>query len=127
MAQQQNSPSFTQQDGRNHQAHAVHSDTGVPIDPSIAAPSPTYPYNQHSPYAPNPDMSHSYSHPNSSMYAQARPDWAGYGQHGGPMTPGHPVYAQSPASQQAQQRPSQVSFCARDNPLTPLPLPCLLR
>lgn len=78
-------------------------------NPSIAAPSPTYPYGQHSPYAPNPDMSHSYSHPASGgMYAQPRPDWAGYGQHGGaPLTPGHPVYAQSPASAPPQ-RPNQV-------------------
>ncbi|KAJ4854273.1 uncharacterized protein T069G_11252 [Trichoderma breve] len=77
-------------------------------DPSIAAPSPTYPYGQHSPYAPNPDMSHGYSHQSGGMYAQPRPDWAGYSQHGAPpLTPGHPVYAQSPASA-PQQRPSQV-------------------
>ncbi|UKZ79078.1 C2H2 finger domain transcription factor con7, variant 2 [Trichoderma virens FT-333] len=77
-------------------------------NPSIAAPSPTYPYGQHSPYAPNPDMSHGYSHPSGGMYAQPRPDWAGYSQHGAPpLTPGHPVYAQSPASA-PQQRPSQV-------------------
>ncbi|KAM4062307.1 hypothetical protein HRG_009157 [Hirsutella rhossiliensis] len=77
-------------------------------NPSIAAPSPTYPYGQHSPYAANPDMAHSYSHPSGSMYAQPRPDWTGYGQHGGPpLTPGHPVYAQSPASA-PQQRPNQV-------------------
>lgn len=112
MAQQQNSPSMPQQDGRNHQAHPVKSDNDVPIDPSIAAPSPTYPYGQHSPYAPNPDMSHSYSHPSGGMYAQPRPDWGGYGQHGGaPLTPGHPVYAQSPASAPPQQRPNQV--CGR--------------
>lgn len=109
MAQQQNSPSMPQQDGRSHQAHAVNSDNDVPIDPSIAAPSPTYPYGQHSPYAPNPDMSHSYSHPGGNMYTQPRPDWTGYGQHGGPpLTPGHPVYTQSPASA-PQQRPNQVS------------------
>ncbi|KAL5084067.1 C2H2 finger domain transcription factor con7 [Trichoderma cf. simile WF8] len=77
-------------------------------NPSIAAPSPTYPYGQHSPYAPNPDMSHGYSHQSGGMYAQPRPDWAGYSQHGAPpLTPGHPVYAQSPASA-PQQRPSQV-------------------
>ncbi|PNY24648.1 Uncharacterized protein TCAP_05415 [Tolypocladium capitatum] len=77
-------------------------------NPSISAPSSTYPYGQHSPYAPNPDMSHSYSHPGSNMYTQPRPDWTGYGQHGGPpLTPGHPVYAQSPASA-PQQRPNQV-------------------
>ncbi|KAI5457734.1 hypothetical protein BGZ63DRAFT_363953 [Mariannaea sp. PMI_226] len=110
MAQQQNSPSLPLQDGRNHQVHSVKSDNDVPIDPSIAAPSPTYAYGQqHSPYGPNPDMAHSYSHPAGGMYAQPRPDWAGYGQHSGaPLTPGHPVYAQSPASAPTQQRPNQV-------------------
>ena len=112
MAQQQTSPSMPQHDGAAHHAHlthGAHSDSGVPIDPSIAAPSPTYPYGQHSPYgAPNPDMSHGYSHPSGGMYAQPRPDWSGY-QHGqAPLTPGHAVYAQSPASAQPQQRPSQV-------------------
>lgn len=80
-------------------------------NPSIAAPSPTYPYPppQASPYAPNPDMTHSYSHPNSGMYAQPRPDWTGYGQHGAsPMAAGHPgVYGHPPASA-PQQRPNQV-------------------
>ncbi|KAF4978032.1 hypothetical protein FDECE_18275 [Fusarium decemcellulare] len=110
MAQQQNSPSMPQQDGRNHQAQPVKSDNDVPIDPSIAAPSPTYAsYGQHSPYAPNPDMTHSYSHPsNAGMYAQPRPDWTGYGQHGAPLTPGHPVYAQNPASAPPPARPNQV-------------------
>lgn len=105
---QQNSPSLPQQDGRNHQSHPVNSDSNVPIDPSIAAPSPTYPYGQHSPYGPNPDMQHGYSHPSGGMYAQPRPEWGGYGQHGAPpMTPGgHHVYGQSP---QAAQRPNQVS------------------
>lgn len=121
MAQQQNSPSMPQQDGRNHQAHAVNSDNDVPIDPSIAAPSPTYPYGQHSPYAPNQDLTHSYSHPSSGIYAQPRPDWAGYGQHGGaPLTPqGHAVYAQSPASANPQQRPNQVSSGAKHLHLVP--------
>ncbi|TQV91857.1 hypothetical protein V2A60_006035 [Cordyceps javanica] len=106
---QQNSPSLPQSDGRSHQTPIVNSDTQVPIDPSIAQPSPTYPYGQHSPYAPNPDMTHSYSHPNSNMYAQPRPEWGGYAtQHGAaPLTPNHAVYGQSPASA-PQQRPSQV-------------------
>lgn len=112
MAQQQNSPSLpqlAQQDGRSHHAApAVKSDNDVPIDPSIAAPSPTYPYGQHSPYAPNPEMTHSYPHPGSGMYTQPRPDWTGYGQHGGAMS-GHPVYAQQAGSAQPQQRHSQVS------------------
>lgn len=113
MAQQQNSPSMPQHNGPSHQAHPVNSDNDVPIDPSIAAPSPTYPYGQHSPYAPNPDMSHGYSHQSGGMYAQPRPDWAGYSQHGAPpLTPGHPVYAQSPASA-PQQRPSQVRICVQ--------------
>ena len=108
MAQQQNSPSMPQDGRSHHQAHPVNSDNDVPIDPSIAAPSPTYPYGQHS-YAPNPDMAHGYSHPSGGMYAQPRPDWAGYSQHGGPpMTPGHPVYTQSPATA-PQQRTNQVS------------------
>lgn len=111
MAQQQsNSPSLPQQDGRNHQAQAAKSDNEVPIDPSIATPSSSYQYGQHSPYGANPDMAHNYSHPSGTMYAQPRPDWGGYGQHGGPpLTPGHPVYAHSPASAPPQQRASQVS------------------
>ncbi|KFA77044.1 hypothetical protein S40288_04731, partial [Stachybotrys chartarum IBT 40288] len=109
MAQQQNSPSMPQQDGRSHQAHAVKSDNDVPIDPSIAAPSPTYPYGQHSPYAPNPDMAHSYPHPSGGMYAQPRPDWTGYGQHGAPqLGPGHAVYPQAANATQPQQRSAQV-------------------
>lgn len=107
MAQQPNSPSMPQQDVRNHQAHADKSDSDVPIDPSIAQPSPTYPYPQHSPYAPNPDMAHQYSHPSGGMYAQPRPDWTGYSQHGAPM-PGQPVYGH-PGSGPPQQRPNQVS------------------
>jgi hypothetical protein len=109
MAQQQNSPSMPQQDGRSHQAHAVKSDNDVPIDPSIAAPSPSYAYPQHSPYGANPDMTHNYSHPSGAMYAQPRPDWTGYGQHGAPpMAAGHPVYAQQTGSAAPQQRPNQV-------------------
>ena len=107
MAQQQNSPSMPQQDGRNHQPHGVRSDNDVPIDPSIAAASPTYQYPpQHSPYGPNPDMAHGYPHPSGGMYPQARPDWAGYGGHGAsPMTPGHMYNSPSAAP---QQRPNQV-------------------
>ncbi|RDA82356.1 hypothetical protein CP532_2114 [Ophiocordyceps camponoti-leonardi (nom. inval.)] len=112
MAQQQNSPSLPQQDGRNHQAHAVRSDSDVPIDPSIAAPSPTYHYTQQSPYAPNPELAHNYSHQAGTMYGQPRPDWAGYGQHGGPpMATGHPVYGghqSAPSAAQQPQRTNQV-------------------
>ncbi|EGY14521.1 uncharacterized protein VDAG_05685 [Verticillium dahliae VdLs.17] len=50
MAQQASSPSLPQQDGRNHQPNQhPKSDNDVPIDPSIAGPSPTYAYGQQSP------------------------------------------------------------------------------
>ncbi|TQS33376.1 hypothetical protein Golomagni_06284 [Golovinomyces magnicellulatus] len=104
---QQNSPSLPQHDGQSHQSHPANSDSDVPIDPSIAAPSPTYPYGQHSPYGANPDMHQSYPHPSGGMYAQPRPEWSGYGQHGAPpMGPGgHPVYGQHPSAP-GQQRPN---------------------
>jgi hypothetical protein len=77
-------------------------------NPSIAAPSPTYAYGQaHSPYGPPGDMPSSYQH-SSSMYAQPRPDWGAYGQHGGPMTPTGPVFPTAPSSAPPQTRPSQV-------------------
>ncbi|KAK2003704.1 hypothetical protein LX36DRAFT_565631 [Colletotrichum falcatum] len=107
MAQQASSPSLPQQDGRNHQVPMPKSDHDVPIDPSIAAPSPTYAYGQHSPYGPPPgDMSHSYQHP---AYAQPRPDWTGYGQHSaGPLTPASHVFPPTPSSAPPQGRPNQV-------------------
>ncbi|KAI0901786.1 hypothetical protein F4806DRAFT_490261 [Annulohypoxylon nitens] len=110
MAQTPTSPSMPMQDGRNHQSQQVKSDTDVPIDPSIAAPSPTYaPPNQYSPYAPPPpDMSHNYPQSAGSLYAQPRPDWANYGHPGAPGQIPHPhsVYphAQSAA---APGRPAQ--------------------
>lgn len=113
MAQTPTSPSMPLQGGPNHQNTQVKSDNDVPIDPSIAAPSPTYgnhgaPY---SPYAPPPqDMAHGYQHPASAgLYAQPRPDWTGYQQgHGTPMTPGHHVFPQTPTSAAPQARPNQV-------------------
>ncbi|KAK4167629.1 hypothetical protein QBC43DRAFT_341979 [Cladorrhinum sp. PSN259] len=108
---QTSSPSVPLQDGRSHQDANQKSDTQVPIDPSIAAPSPTtYAHSTYSPYAPPQDMSHPYQqHPASAgMYQQARPDWAGYGQSGGPIPTGHHVFSQTPASAAAQSRPNQV-------------------
>ncbi|EHK99549.1 hypothetical protein M7I_4560 [Glarea lozoyensis 74030] len=75
-------------------------------DPSIAASSPTYPptNSQYSPYGQPPahDMSHYPAHPNQAMYAQPRPDWAGYAGHQQQhaMAPGgYPVSgAQTPTS-----------------------------
>ncbi|KAK3374864.1 hypothetical protein B0H63DRAFT_526163 [Podospora didyma] len=112
MAQTPTSPSVPLKDGPSHQkSQQVKSDSDVPIDPSIAAPSPTYPHGQYSPYAPPPqEMSHGYQHPGSAgLYAQPRPDWSGYSsQPGGPITPGHHVFPQTPTSASAQARPNQV-------------------
>ncbi|KAL5319771.1 hypothetical protein ACEPPN_012828 [Leptodophora sp. 'Broadleaf-Isolate-01'] len=101
---QPTSPSLPLQDGRtNHHNTQIKSDQDVPIDPSIAASSPTYPPHngQYSPYPQGGDMQHGYpQHPaGGAMYTQPRPDWAGYagGQH--PMHGGYPVSgAQTPTS-----------------------------
>ena len=116
MAQTPTSPSVPLPDGRSHQSsHQVKSDTDVPIDPSIAAASPTYAHGQYSPYAPPPqDIPHGYQHPGGpSLYAQPRPDWGGYTQQpGAPITPGHHVFPQSPASA-TQPRANQVGVDCR--------------
>ncbi|KXJ94361.1 hypothetical protein Micbo1qcDRAFT_43611 [Microdochium bolleyi] len=96
------SPSMPVQDGRNHpQTQQVKSDSDVPIDPSIAQPSPTYTHGQYSPYAPPPqDMQHGYPQ-SGSMYAQPRPDWANYGHPGAPahgQMPPHHVFPHTPTS-----------------------------
>lgn len=99
----------------------IKSDPGLsPIDPSIAAPSPTYTHGQYSPYAPqSQDMSHGYAHPSSGLYAQPRPDWTGYGQqHGAPLTPGHHVFPQTPTSAPPQTRPNQVGRDHSPHPAT---------
>ena len=113
---QSTSPSLPLQDGRpNHHNTQIKSDQDVPIDPSIAASSPTYPAHggQYSPYPPQQDMQHGYpSHPGGAMYTQPRPDWAGYGGHPQhPMQSGYAVTgAQTPTSAApAGARPGQVS------------------
>jgi hypothetical protein len=109
MAQQPNSPSMPQADGRSHPSQQVKSDNSVPIDPSITAPSPTYAYGQHSPYAPPGDMGHNYAH-GGNMYEQPRPHWNNYGQHSaGPLTPASHVFPPTPSSAPPQPRPNQVS------------------
>jgi hypothetical protein len=85
MAQQATSPSIPLHDGHPSHTHHPHmkSDADVPIDPSIAASSPTYPpqHGQYSPYPPQQEMQHGYpAHPGGPMYAQPRPDWANYQQ-----------------------------------------------
>jgi hypothetical protein len=124
MAQTPTSPSSVPvpvPDGRSHQnpPQGPKSDSDVPIDPSIAAPSPTYAtHSQYSPYAAPPqDMAHQYPHPSSAgLYQQPRPDWSGYGQqHPGHMPPGHHPFPPNAASGPPQSRPSQVGKppCAR--------------
>ena len=99
MAQTPTSPSsMPLQDGRNHQSQQVKSDSDMPIDPSIAAPSPTYGHNQYSAYpAPPQDMAHSYQQSPGGLYAQPRPDWANYG-HPGQQMPPHHVFPHTPSS-----------------------------
>ncbi|KAF2232495.1 hypothetical protein EV356DRAFT_525192 [Viridothelium virens] len=93
MAQTQ-SPSMNMADGQannHHNGNNIKSDPEVPIDPSIASQSPTYPHNsQYSPYGPPHDMQQ-YAHPGQPMYG--RPDWPGQyppGPHMAPAPYGHP-------------------------------------
>ncbi|KAL9065766.1 MAG: hypothetical protein Q9157_007364 [Trypethelium eluteriae] len=69
MAQTQ-SPSMNMADGQannHHNGNNIKSDPEVPIDPSIASQSPTYPHNsQYSPYGPPHDMQQ-YAHPGQPM------------------------------------------------------------
>ncbi|CAD6501802.1 BgTH12-02048 [Blumeria graminis f. sp. triticale] len=105
---QSTSPSLPMQDGRsNHHHTQIKPDQETPIDPSIAASSPTYPHpGQYSPYHPQQDLPQGFPpHPSGSMYTQPRPDWAGYAGHQnhtqhtmpgsysvtGPQTPSAPV------------------------------------
>jgi len=96
---QATSPSMPLPDGQasNHNAHNIKSDPDVPIDPSIAATSPTYPPQpQYSPYQPQHDMTHYQGHP--GVYG-APPDWARPGQYPPPhMAYGHPPATSGPPS-----------------------------
>ncbi|KAI9798924.1 MAG: hypothetical protein M1825_004937 [Sarcosagium campestre] len=104
--------------GREHDAaHSIKSDDDVPIDPSIAASSPTYPPpGQYSPYPPQHEMAQAYpGHPGAgNMYG--RPEWGQYGQaqqHGLPPYSAHtsPSTTVSSASSAATAgaRPGQQS------------------
>ncbi|KAK4235255.1 hypothetical protein C8A03DRAFT_46576 [Achaetomium macrosporum] len=116
MPQTPTSPSMPLGDGHSHQnpqQQQAKSDSPVPIDPSMAAPSPTYAsHGQYSPYAPPPpqEMGHGYpQHPGApGLYAQPRPDWGGYGQQApGHITPTHHVFHQTPSTA-VQARTNQV-------------------
>ncbi|KAI9820267.1 MAG: hypothetical protein M1827_005889 [Pycnora praestabilis] len=84
---QATSPSMPLADGHpnsHHGAQHIKSDPDVPIDPSIAASSPTYPPpGPYSPYPPQHDMSQGYpGHPGPPQMYGGRPDWgAQYGGH----------------------------------------------
>lgn len=90
---QTSSPSLSMLDGHQPNGHAPHhhmkSDGDIPIDPSIAQSSPSYPPpHGYSPYPPQQHEMQQYA--GQPMYA-ARPEWAG--QYQQPMQ-----YAHSPAT-----------------------------
>ncbi|KAK4959536.1 hypothetical protein LTR66_013076 [Elasticomyces elasticus] len=105
---QPTSPSMPMPDGQpnGHQAsRGNNSDSDVPIDPSIATSSPTYPpHNQYSPYTPQHEMPQYGQQPGVMPYT--RPEWAG--------SYGHPGmhYAQHPASSSVG-APGMVAQAAR--------------
>ncbi|KAL3425461.1 hypothetical protein PVAG01_02252 [Phlyctema vagabunda] len=114
------------QDGSaNHQNAQIKSDNDVPIDPSIAASSPTYPPNggQYSPYPPQQEMHHGYPQHPGPMYAQPRPDWAGYGGHPQHVPAGYAVSgAQTPTSAApAGARPGQQHPLSQVYSFVPIP------
>ena len=87
---QTSSPSLSMPDGpqtNGHTSHNMKSDGDVPIDPSIAQSSPTYPpQHNYSPYPPQHEMP---QYPGQPM-SYGRPDWAGQYQ--------QPMYGHSPAT-----------------------------
>ena len=87
---QTSSPSSTPngQQSNGHVDHNAKSNGDVPIDPSIAQSSPTYPpHHSYSPYPPQQEMQQQYA---GQPMAYGRPDWAGHYQ--------QPMYAHSPAT-----------------------------
>jgi len=76
---QTSSPSLSMPDGQQtngHAPHSIKSDGDVPIDPSIAQSSPTYPPpHNYSPYPPQHEMPQYGAQPPMPPYG--RPEWAG--------------------------------------------------
>ena len=108
---QATSPSMSLQDGQqnNHHNPPHKSNPEVPIDPSIAQSSPTYP--PYSPYAPNHDMSQYQGHPQQGYHPWPQ-QYAGHphGMPGGPYSsPGTAVSAAGAAAT-AGPRSGQVHF-----------------
>ncbi|RKF55082.1 C2H2 finger domain transcription factor CON7 [Erysiphe neolycopersici] len=113
---QATSPSLPLHDGGpNHPSSHLKSDPEVPIDPSIAASSPSYQTHtgQYSPYPTQQDIPQPYAaHQHNPMYSQSRPEWTGYSSHphhamqsGYTMAGAH----STPPSASAGVRPGQVS------------------
>ena len=119
MAQQSTSPSMTLRDGNSddHQAQTsqIKSNSEVPVDPNIAASSPTYP--PYSPYAPH-DMSHYQGHPPPGYpphnWPQQHPGYGAHGMPGGPYSSPGSATTGTPAS--AGPRSNQVSLVYYFNP-----------
>lgn len=85
---QTSSPSLsnTPDGGSGHASNNAKSDSEVPIDPSIAQSSPTYPPpHNYSPYPPQHDVPPQYA--GQPMTSYGRPEWAG--QYSSPMGYGH--------------------------------------
>ncbi|TKA71138.1 hypothetical protein B0A49_02881 [Cryomyces minteri] len=109
---QTTSPSMPLTDGQSHNhqngGRNNNSDSDVPIDPSIAASSPSYPpHGQYSPYPPQQhDMAHYAGQPGTpQMYG--RPEWGGHYPPGPPHMPqyGHPPSSSAGAPPMAAQVP----------------------
>jgi transcription factor CON7 len=110
------------QQANNHTPQSVKSDPDVPIDPSIAAASPTYPpHQQYSPHQYLPQDTRPYPM-NPSDFGQPHGGWPGHYQtphiphYGHPASTGPPTPAMvSPVARPPAVRPRQcVDFRARD-------------
>ena len=106
------------QDGHHHNHHStpnMKSDAELPIDPSIAASSPTQYPGPYSPYPPpGHEMAQYQGHPPPQGYGQWPPHGYGHphGMPGGPYSsPGTAVSAGGQAAT-AGPRPGQVSSCS---------------
>ncbi|WPH02786.1 zinc finger protein [Acrodontium crateriforme] len=76
---QTSSPSLSVPDGsqpNGHEPHNMKSNEALPIDPSIAQSSPTYPPPHN--YSPYPSQHEMPQYPGQPMPAYGRPEWAGH-------------------------------------------------
>lgn len=101
---QTSSPSLSMPDGSQTNGHEPHhhmkSNEDVPIDPSIAQSSPTYPPpHNYSPYPPQHEMPQYQGQP---MPAYGRPEWAGHYQQ-------QPMGYHSPAASSGAAAPNMMA------------------